>query len=118
MSDAPQIAGPTGTAPARPPQPTPSELLQKLNDLPDSLTFFLRTTEADSSTLHGSLTLADVAAKLEEYSISPTEVELAWADEGESGDRMKNIGTREVTLSVKGRGKEVYVLDIFVERLT
>lgn len=118
MSDAPQIAGPTGAAPAPPPQPTPRELLQKLNDLPDSLTFFLRTTEADSTALHGSLTLADVSAKLEEYSVLPKEVEVAWADEGESGDRMKSVGTREVTLSVKGRGKEVYVLDIIVERLT
>lgn len=115
MSESPQIEAPS-TLPSTPaaPQPTSPELLRKLNDLPNILVFSLRTIETDQTTLHGSLTLADILAKVNESGLSDGEVFVKWADEGVAGDRMKTTGTREAMVCVKGKAEEHVVIEIRV----
>lgn len=115
MSESPQIEAPTTLSSAPlPRKPTSPELLAKLNDLPNILVFSLRTIETDQTTLHGSLTLADILTKVTESGLSEGEVSVKWADEGVAGDRMKTTGTREAIVYVKGRPEEHVVIEIRV----
>jgi len=116
MSESPQIEAPSTlpTSTATPRKPTSPELLDRLNAVPNVLTFELRTVETDQTTLHGSLTLNDVLVEVKKSGLSDGEVFVKWADEGVSGDRMKTTGTREAMVCIKGRPEEHVVIEIKV----
>jgi hypothetical protein len=81
------------------------------------LTFSLRTIDPDSKTLHGSLTLSDIAHRLEEdFDLSQADVAVAWRS-GVEGDRLKTLGRARVKVQVRDGGREERVIGVIVVRL-
>ena len=94
------------TSSKTPIEPTPQTLLDSLHLIPETLTFPLRTVDSDPELLHGSLTLADIQTRLaEENGLTQTDVIVEWED-GDVNDRMKRVGTRDVVVSIRGKGGE------------
>lgn len=69
------------------------------------LTFERRTVSPTTPALHGSLTLSDVYDRIAEFGLQGKEVEVAWAD-GDAAARMKELGTWDATVTVRGHGGE------------
>ncbi|EJT46508.1 hypothetical protein A1Q1_04875 [Trichosporon asahii var. asahii CBS 2479] len=95
---------------------TPTEMLSKLLTLPTQLTFARRTISPETPALHGSLTLNDVAehiAKLQ--GLTGNDVEVNWVGH-EVGERMKELGSWEASVAIKGYGGESVNVEVEVVR--
>jgi hypothetical protein len=98
---------------------TPSQTLTSLYDLPPSFVFARRTISAGSDSIHGSLTLSDISARLqEECGLSSLDVEVAWRDVRlEEGARLRSLGSYDAVVRVRGMGQEEAPLSIEVTPL-
>lgn len=95
---------------------TPTEILSKLHTLPTTLTFARRTISPETPALHGSLTLSDVADHIAHIQgLTGHEVEVNWVGQ-EAGARMKELGSWEATVAVKGYGGENVKVEVEVVR--
>jgi hypothetical protein len=96
-------------AEAAPPPPTPAEVLAALEALPITLNFPHRTISPQSKTIHGSVTLADVAKRLEdEFSVPSTSIDVFWRIEDDQA-RMKELSRWELEIAPKGGEKSVLI---------
>jgi len=98
---------------------TPSQTLASLYDLPPSFVFARRTIGAGSDSIHGSLTLGDIAARLqEECGLSSLDVEVVWRDVRlEDGARIRTLGSYDAVVRVRGMGQEEAPLSIEITPL-
>jgi len=101
------------------PVTTPSQTLASLYDLPPSFVFARRTISTGSDSIHGSLTLSDIAARLqEECGLSSLDVEVVWRDVRlEEGARIRSLGSYDAVVRVKGMGQEEAPLSIEITPL-
>jgi len=101
------------------PVTTPSQTLASLYDLPPSFVFARRTISTGSDSIHGSLTLSDIAARLqEECGLSSLEVEVVWRDVRlEEGARIRSLGSYDAVVRVRGMGQEEAPLSIEITPL-
>jgi hypothetical protein len=101
------------------PLTTPSQTLASLYDLPPSFAFARRTINAGSDSIHGSLTLGDIATRLqEECGLSNLDVEVVWRDVRlEEGARIRSLGSYDAMVRVKGMGQEEAPLSIEITPL-
>lgn len=76
------------------------------------LTFERRTISPSTPALHGSLTLSDVHERIAELGLTGKEVDVAWTGE-DAAARMKELGTWDATVTVRGYGGEQ--VDVAVE---
>lgn len=97
---------------------TPSSILNILHNLPPSLTFRRRTTSPDTDTIHGSLTLGDIEARLlDDHGLRNQDVELSWTGEPTSDGRLRQLGDYDCMVRVRGHGQETMPLGIQIIRL-
>lgn len=98
---------------------TPSQVLASLYDMPPSFAFARRTISAGSDSIHGSLTLSDIAARLqEECGLSNLDVEVVWRDVRlEEGARIRSLGSYDAVVRVKGMGQEEAALSVDITPL-
>lgn len=98
---------------------TPSQTLASLYDLPPSFAFARRTISAASDSIHGSLTLSDIATRLqEECGLSSLDVEVVWRDVRlEEGARIRSLGSYDAVVRVRGMGQEEAPLSVEVTPL-
>jgi len=98
---------------------TPSQVLAALYDLPPSFTFARRTISAGSDSIHGSLTLSDIAARLqEECGLSNLDIEVLWRDVRlEEGARIRSLGSYDAVVRVRGLGQEEAALAVEITPL-
>lgn len=95
---------------------TPTETLSKLLTLPTQLTFVRRTISPDTPALHGSLTLSDVADHIAQIQgLTGHDVEVNWVGQ-EDGARMKELGSWEASVAIKGYGGESVKVEVEVVR--
>ena len=98
---------------------TPSQTLASLYDLPPSFVFARRTISTASDSIHGSLTLSDISARLqEECGLSSLDVEVVWRDVRlEEGARIRSLGSYDAVVRVRGMGQEEAPLSVEVTPL-
>lgn len=98
---------------------TPSRILTALYELPPSFAFARRTIGTTSDSIHGSLTLTDIATRLqEECGLSGLDVDVAWRDVRlEDNARIRSLGSYDAIVRVKGMGQEEAPLAIEITPL-
>ena len=95
---------------------TPQVLLDALFSLPPKLVFPLRTIDATSPYLHGSLTIDDVESLLaSQHNLVYPDVSCRWEDRRRS-ERIKELGTWRAFVGISGGGQEEQQIDIEVVR--
>lgn len=78
--------------------------------------FSRRTISPETPALHGSLTVGDVAEHIAHIQgLTANEVSVAWVGQ-EEGARMKELGSWEATVAVKGYGGESVQIEVEVVR--
>lgn len=98
------------------PSATPAELLAQLNLLPPTLVFSRLTISPSTPALHGSVTLTDVAEHLAvAHDISPADFEVSWVDH-ETSARIKELGSWDALVKVRGLGGEEASVEVEVVR--
>jgi hypothetical protein len=93
---------------AHPSAPTPRSTIDALNNLPPSLDFFRRTISSTSDAIHGSLTLVEIATRLQDnHGLGNQDVEVLWKDTTvEESGRIRALGAFDALVRVRGFGLE------------
>lgn len=100
----------------RPAVPTPTELLNKLFLVPETLPFHRRTVGDDTDAIHGSITISDVYIRLaKQHGMKSADFEVNWVDRDEQ-ERMKALGGWPATIAVKGYAGEQIAVTVEVIR--
>jgi hypothetical protein len=99
--------------------PTPRSIIDTMNALPPALDFSRRTISSASDAIHGSLTLSDIATRLQEdYGLGGQDVEVLWKNSAmEDGGRVRALGSFDAVIRVRGFGMEEAPLIINVKTL-
>lgn len=97
---------------------TPVELLNILRDLPTNLVFLRRVVAENEAAIHGSLTISDVGERLAETGLTPQGFEIGWTGSfaSQPDARLKELGTYEAIVAVRGFGGERIVVTVECQR--
>ena len=90
---------------------TSPELLAALANLPSTLTFQHRTISPSFPSIHGSVTLADVTARLAELGLTGSEVAVEWVGK-DSSERMKELGRWEAVVRLTGAAERHIIIEV------
>lgn len=97
---------------------TPPAVLDSLHSLPPSLSFQRRTTAPDTDTIHGSVTLIDIALRLQEdFGLRSQDVVVTWKGDSGIDGRLRQLGTYDCEVTVRGHGREKAPLSVQIDRL-
>lgn len=98
--------------------PSSPATLDALYALPPSISFQRRTTAPTTDSIHGSLSLGDIQLRLQEdHGLSGQDIEVVWKDGTTADVRLRQLGSFDCEVRIRGHGQESAPLVINIVRL-